>query len=210
MKGNNNFLFRSLMMLPVSGELLITESQNFIVPPSASILKVICIGGGGGGGGYQYQIAGNGGATSFGEYCTAPGGFGGKGGGDSSYSGYAGASGGNGTATGAIVLNYPGSSVPYGSNGTTAGKWWNPTSSDWSLGNWSDTTYGTSGTGYNARDGSGASGTTTVTVIYGLIPGIVIPVTIGMGGAGSGTGYHGRRGSDGSAGCVYVQWTNLI
>ena len=159
--------------------------------------------GGGAGGSYQYLIAGNGGTTYFGNYITAPGGNGGKGGGDSSYSGYAGGSGGDCSTNYPYVTfwqNYAGSSVAYGSNGVTYGKFWN-----FSSGAWEDSAYGQSGTGYNARDGSGASGSSCVAILDRVVPGEQIYVTIGTGGSQVGT-KNGRIGSAGNPGLCVVYW----
>lgn len=184
------------------GSQIFTESGTFIVPNNVTILKVCCIGGGGAGGSYQYLIAGSGGTTSFGSYITAPGGAGGKGGGDSSYSGYAGSSGGDCSYSYSYVSfwrNYAGSSYSYGSNGATPGKLW-----DWDTSTWTDSTYGTSGYGVNARDGSGASGSSCAAILDNIIPGSSIPVTIGTGG--SKIGSSGRTGTAGNAGVCIVYW----
>lgn len=149
------------------------------------------------------MIAGSGGTTSFGSYITAPGGAGGKGGGDKSYSGYAGASGGNCSINYPYVTfwqNYAGSSVAYGSNGVTSGKFWN-----FSTGSWENSGYGQSGTGYNARDGSGASGSSCAAILDRVVPGEQIYVTIGAGGSQVG-GHGGRIGSPGNAGVCVVYW----
>jgi hypothetical protein len=195
--------FSELLLYRPHGSAGFSASGNFVVPSNVTLLKVCCIGGGGAGGYYQYLIAGNGGATSFGSYVYAPGGCGGKGGGDKSYSGYAGASGGDCSVNWTRISNwnnYAGSSAPYRSNYETAGKLWN-----FSTSSWEDTEWGKSGQGYNARDGSGASGSSCSVWLYGIPPGTVIPVTVGAGGSQIG-GSSGRIGSAGRQGVVFVYW----